>query len=143
MTSPAPQSLPAEMAAQLAQLRDIRLPEAVSWWPLAPGWWALLVVLLVTSVSLIGLEYRRRRSLKYQALQELQRLKTEKSSQLSTQELATDICILVRRVVLNGSSGRQFASTHGESWGEYLAGAPNGMPAAGGTIHCRRALPAS
>ena len=27
-------------------LRDIELPEAISWWPLAPGWWLLLMVVL-------------------------------------------------------------------------------------------------
>ena len=31
----------------LAQLADIHLPEPVSFWPPAPGWWALAVLLLV------------------------------------------------------------------------------------------------
>ena len=37
---------------QLAeQLRDVHLPESVSWWPLAFGWWLLLVLIVL---SLIG-----------------------------------------------------------------------------------------
>jgi hypothetical protein len=36
----------------LSQLRDIHLPEPVSLWPPAPGWWFLLLVLIVGSVYL-------------------------------------------------------------------------------------------
>jgi hypothetical protein len=31
-------------ADSLAQLRDIQLPEPISWWPLAPGWWVLIIL---------------------------------------------------------------------------------------------------
>ena len=31
----------------LAQLRDIHLPEPILWWPLAPGWWVLIVLYFI------------------------------------------------------------------------------------------------
>ena len=30
-------------------LRDLHLPDAIGWWPLAPGWWVLI------ALSLLGL----------------------------------------------------------------------------------------
>lgn len=30
----------------LSELADIRMPGDISWWPLAPGWWVLLAMLL-------------------------------------------------------------------------------------------------
>jgi hypothetical protein len=76
MTTPSAKTLPAEMAAQLAQLRDIHHPDPISWWPLAPGWWALAVLLLVCSALVIVFEIRRRRSLKYRALREFDLLRS-------------------------------------------------------------------
>lgn len=47
----------------LEQLRDIHLPQAVQWWPPAPGWWivtALTLALLVWLVRYLQGRYRRR-----------------------------------------------------------------------------------
>jgi hypothetical protein len=35
-------------AADLSQLKDISLPDAISGWPIAFGWWALLVITLLS-----------------------------------------------------------------------------------------------
>jgi len=36
----------------LADLRDIHLPEAIGWWPLAPGWWLLLGFIIILIAAL-------------------------------------------------------------------------------------------
>jgi hypothetical protein len=41
----------------LSELRDIHLPDAVSWWPPAPGWW-ILVGLVVAGIFALWLRYR-------------------------------------------------------------------------------------
>ncbi len=128
MTTPSTQTLPADMAAQLAQLRDIHLPDPVSWWPLAPGWWALTAILLVCSAAVLIFEFRRRRSLKYRALRELDQFRSSTAPHVNVMELASELCILVRRVVLNTANGRHYVNTHGDAWSGYLAASPNGMP---------------
>ena len=46
-------------------LRDIHLPEPVSWWPMAPGWWWVIGLLLLASAVVTGIilyrRYRRSR----------------------------------------------------------------------------------
>jgi len=39
-------------ADRLAELRDIHLPEAIGWWPLAPGWWMLFALVLIVIAAL-------------------------------------------------------------------------------------------
>lgn len=48
-------------AAQELVLRDVHLPGAPSWWPLAPGWWLLLAALAALSLSLWWWQRRRAR----------------------------------------------------------------------------------
>ncbi|MBQ0718988.1 MAG: DUF4381 domain-containing protein [Gammaproteobacteria bacterium] len=46
----------------LEQLRDIHLPQAVHWWPPAPGWWLVGVLLLALTIWLsryLQARYRR------------------------------------------------------------------------------------
>lgn len=40
-------------------LRDIHVPHVSMWWPLAPGWWAMLVLLVAAVVALV-IFWRRR-----------------------------------------------------------------------------------
>lgn len=69
----------------LAELRDIHLPEAISIWPLAPGWWLLILLTTVgLGISLaLWLRYHRSRLYRRQALQQLMRIKVSGSVEAS------------------------------------------------------------
>ena len=63
----------------LAQLRDIHLPETVGLWPLAPGWWLLIALIIGALVT--GIIYWRRRyqsnAFKRQAINHIHTPQTE------------------------------------------------------------------
>ena len=40
-------------------LRDLHLPEPVGWWPLAPGWWVILVIVATALGYVLWRLYRR------------------------------------------------------------------------------------
>lgn len=42
------------------ELRDIHVPHVSEWWPLAPGWWVLIALVVVAIVIGLVLWFRRR-----------------------------------------------------------------------------------
>lgn len=103
----------------LAQLADIKLPEPVSWWPPAPGWW--LVLLLLLGLATLALKaYRRKRSrqlLLRSALAELQRSALDANDALSQLNAVNTV---LRRVALFHYSAKQVAGLSGQRWAEFL-----------------------
>ena len=82
-------------------LRDIHLPEPVSWWPLAPGWW-LLAAVLASSV-LIALMWRRYRahlSPRRAALAELSLIEQAYATHQDGHACAQALSRLLRRIAL-------------------------------------------
>lgn len=68
----------------LAQLRDIRLPTDILWWPLAPGWWILITLsaLAIGWLSLSLTTRYRSRLYRRQALAQLNRIELGEDNQL-------------------------------------------------------------
>ena len=120
-------SLPADISAQLAGLRDIRLPGAVSWWPLAPGWWALTLIILTFSLLAFVIYRKRQRSLKCAAIRELTTLADKYGKEENLAQLASEVGVLIRRVALELPEGRRYANVHGTDWIDYLVELPGGM----------------
>lgn len=105
----------------LAALRDIHLPEAVSLWPLALGWWALVAGVLAVA-ALAGLVvHRRRRSVRRAALHELDMAQRDFGSTGDTAALAVCLSSTLRRVALARFARAAVAGLHGAEWLGFLA----------------------
>ena len=108
-------------ATETLPLRDIHLPDPVSWWPPAPGWW-LLLVLLGMSVALLVYLYRRhqRGALQRSAQHALRDIAAQWQQSADDQALARDLSILLRRLCLSRYPREQVAGITGDAWLQQL-----------------------
>jgi hypothetical protein len=107
----------------LQNLNDIILPAAVSWWPLAPGWYVLAALLLVVLLVWLYRSIRRYRFNRYrrQALIELNQLK-----QLQPVAAVKGLPELLKRTALAVFPRQQVASLSGKEWSDFLDGTYKG-----------------
>lgn len=107
-------------ADSLAGLRDIHLPEAVSFWPLAPGWWIALAFVLALAVGTHFYLRARRRSLRRAALAAMAGVEARYAEDADVFRLALQLSMLLRRVALERFRRRDVASLHGDDWSNFL-----------------------
>lgn len=86
-------------------LRDIHLPDPISWWPPALGWWLLAGILLTVFAILWFFQYwMQENRLRKLALAELERLAADYEGHRDGHRLARGLSALLRRVCLSFSS---------------------------------------
>lgn len=108
------------MNPELEALRDIRLPDPVSWWPPAPGWWLLLTLsgvaiwLWCRRPSQRLVPYRRR--MLREARSELAQLRRSYRHHEDPARLARELSIWLRRVVIGVYPRERVAGVTGEEW---------------------------
>lgn len=95
----------------LAQLRDIHLPAPVSWWPPAPGWWLLGVLLLTILIGTVWWLIRHYRVNRYrrEALDRLASLQAQTG--ISHLQQCHALLALLRRTAKTAYPGRGLEST--------------------------------
>lgn len=125
----------------LAQLAPAHAPPPVGWWPLAPGWWALVVVLIAITVGFCVWHRSQPRRLRRSGLRELAKLE---ATTVGDAALARALENLVRRYAvarygretvagLSGSRWLEFAVAHGATQWQGDAGSALLQAAYGGT----------
>jgi len=107
-------------------LRDIHLPEPVSWWPIAPGWWLLLAALLIiVALAFIARKIYRSKQLKRDINTELEAIKQQFQQTQNKSQLAKALSVLLRRASITYYSrshfnGESIAGLTGENWLAWL-----------------------
>ena len=113
---------PADSAIGLAGLRGYHLPDAVGWWPPAPGWWLLLGLSLVLGGLFVwwGMRRRRREAAARQAERELARLRAALDGQGDPAAFVRGLSRLLRRYALARFPGLGAAALTGDDWLAFL-----------------------
>ena len=104
----------------LAELKDIHLPEAISFWPPAAGVWWLVAVAIFT-IALLALGYRwwrKKNAYRQAAQQELQQLQ---AANLSPEAFLHSVALLVRRCSQVPSRSQTSQALQGDAYFHYLA----------------------
>jgi hypothetical protein len=105
----------------LQGLRDIHLPAPVSFWPPAPGWWLLALVIVLLLVTTLWLWKRyRRTAYRRAALKELQKLQQALQQGQADTPIIAELSILLRRVAISRYGRQQVAALNGRAWLEFL-----------------------
>ena len=110
------------MSVDLNQLRDIHLPEAVSWWPPAPGWWAVLAAAILLPLLIMLLRrWLRNRRWRREARAAIAQLKQQHSQRPETgQEVVERLSVLMRRIATTRFPAAEVASLSGDQWLQFL-----------------------
>lgn len=106
----------------LAGLRDWHLPDPVSWWPPAPGWWLVAGLVLVVGGLILRWWFKRRlrTAPARAALSELERLRADLERDRDDRRFVAALSALLRRVALTRYPRDQVAGLSGEAWLAFL-----------------------
>ena len=103
-------------------LRDLHLPEAIGWWPLAPGWWFVIAVAAIFLVYLIRqyLRTRAKGAARRHALRQLGALQAEFEEHRNAVAFTSKLSGLLRRTMLAYAPRHEVAGLTGDEWLAWL-----------------------
>lgn len=124
-------------------LRELHLPEAVGWWPLAYGWWILIAAAVAYLAWLALRAWRRWRANRPRriALKQLAGVQAAYRGGVDAVALAKQLSELLRRAMLAYAPRDEVAGLTGQRWLEWLDQGMQGNPFTAGPGQIIGSLP--
>jgi len=106
----------------LSQLRDVHAPEPFGWWPLAPGWWIVIILGLILLLTLVYscIRYWRARAWKREAHAEFKRVRQAYLEKPSATHLIA-LNQLLKRIICTVRGTRNYMHYAQEEWARELS----------------------
>lgn len=102
-------------------LRDIHLPDQVSWWPPATGWWLIIAAVITSALVYFVIKtVRKKRLLRKTALEQLDIIQDQFNTDGNKITLAQSLSILMRRSCISFYPRASTAGLTGSRWLHYL-----------------------
>ena len=102
-------------------LRDIHMPDSVSWWPPALGWWLVIGILFTLVAVVLAVKWmKRRRQFNRIALAEFNQIIAHYNSHGNPQQLLQELSALMRRITISAFPERHAAGMTGDAWLRFL-----------------------
>ena len=103
-------------------LRGLHLPDAVGWWPLAPGWWLLIAIAIAAGAWLLRawLRHYRQSAARRRALRQLEESRSAYAYHGNPVTLGAEVSALLRRTMLAYAPRAEVAGLTGEDWLAWL-----------------------
>jgi len=103
-------------------LRDLHLPDAIGWWPLAPGWWLVIALVVIGLGWLLraGLRRRARGAARRHALGQLKQCRSAYAEHGNPVQLGIEVSEILRRTMLAYAPRSDVAGLTGDEWLAWL-----------------------
>jgi hypothetical protein len=110
------------MNPQQIPLRDLHLPEAIGWWPLAPGWWFVIAIAVVAIGYLLRawIHARSRSAARRYALRQLDVIVQQYDQHKNPVTFGANLSELLRRTMLAYAPRQDVAGLTGDAWLRWL-----------------------
>ena len=101
-------------------LREMQMPDAIGWWPLAPGWWLLLLLVVCGIAALFFYIRKKLKDPKRFALRELEIIVGRYESSQDKAALLMECNGLLKRLAITLYPRKKVAHLSGHEWLAFL-----------------------
>lgn len=103
------------------ELRDIHLPDSdMLWWPLAMGWYVLIILLVLGVVLVFFWKKRKPKAVVIDAGVAMQGVYLAYLEHENQHQFMQDLSIMMRRICLRYFPTQQVAALQGKAWVDFL-----------------------